>query len=117
MSISRIESIIERLRRSANVRSVFGDPIERGDRTVVPVARVGYVFGGGYGRGESSDGTGAGGQGGGGGGGAAARPVGALEITDEGTRFVRVGGPGRSLALLFVGLVVGLLLARRSDEE
>ncbi|NHN61232.1 MULTISPECIES: GerW family sporulation protein [Halorussus] len=130
MSVTQIESIVERLQRSANVRSVFGDPIERGEKTVVPVARVAFGFGGGYGSGgESDDGSnrrGAGGdastasenptaepRGAGGGGGAAAAPVGALEITDDGTRFVRFGERRRSLGLLGAGFAAGLLVGRR----
>jgi uncharacterized spore protein YtfJ len=116
MSVSQIESIVERLQHSATVRSVFGDPIERGDRTVVPVARVGFGFGGGYGSGgdEESEQSG---QGGGGGGGATATPVGALEITDGDTRFVRFEERRRSLGLLVLGLVVGVLLGKRSAKR
>lgn len=124
MSATQIQSIIERLHRSANARSVFGDPIERGDRTVVPVARVAYGFGGGYGRSDATDESapeerrdGGAGRGAGGGGGATARPVGALEITDDGTRFVRVGERRRSLALLFAGFAVGAVVGRRSSAE
>lgn len=126
MSVAGIDSIVERLQHSANVRSVFGEPVERGDRTVVPVARVSYGFGGGFGRsddggGDESDGrgsiSGSGGGGGGGGGGASATPVGALEITDEGTRFVRVESRKRTAASLFAGLAVGLLVGRRSNRD
>ena len=147
MSVTRIESIVERLQHSANVRSVFGEPVERGDRTVVPVARVSYGFGGGFGQsdggnnggdgdggggdGESGDqraiggrvgsrvgGVGSGGGGGGGGGGASATPVGALEITDEGTRFVRIESRKRSAAAaLLAGVAVGLLVGRRSGRR
>ncbi len=91
---------------------MFGDPIERGDRTVVPVARVAFGFGGGYGSGGKAESEQTG-QGGGGGGGATATPVGALEITDEGTRFVRFEERRRSLGVLVVGVVAGLLLGRR----
>jgi len=121
MSVTQIESIVERLQRSANVQTVFGDPIEHGDRAVVPVARVGFGFGGGVGRGATDGGatdeSEPSGEGGGGGGGAAARPVAALEITDDGTRFVRFSKQRRSLALLVVGAVVGVLLGRRASGE
>jgi hypothetical protein len=54
---------------------------------VVPVARVAYAFTGGFGAGKASAESDW--QGGGGGGGAVcAFPTGALEITDQGTRFV-----------------------------
>ena len=115
MSVARLESIVERLQRSANVRSVFGEPIERGEKTVVPVARVAFGFGGGYGRGgDAGDPEG---QGGGGGGGATATPLGALEIADGETEFVRFGSRKRSLAVLLVGFVVGLLVGRRSNAS
>ncbi|WP_435181992.1 GerW family sporulation protein [Halorussus sp. AFM4] len=133
MSATQIESIVERLQRSANVRSVFGDPIERGEKTVVPVARVAFGFGGGYGSGgdaggeaterTGSDSSAAGDRraaeprGGGGGGGAAAAPIGALEITDDGARFVRFGERRRSLALLGAGFAAGVLVGRRLGRE
>ncbi|UPV76394.1 hypothetical protein M0R89_19735 (plasmid) [Halorussus limi] len=121
MSVTQIESIVERLQESANVRSVFGDPVERGDRTVVPVARVAFGFGGGYGEShdaETTDGGSEGGTGGGGGGGAAATPVGALVISDDGTKFVRFADRRRrSLALFGLGVVVGALLSRGSGGE
>ncbi|WP_135853980.1 spore germination protein GerW family protein [Halorussus salinus] len=147
MSATQLDSLMEHLNGSANVRAVFGDPIERDDRTVVPVARVAFGFGGGFGeshgvesddrddeergatpgerdeeagaddRGEADgdDRTGvAESEGGGGGGGGVATPVGALEIGDDGTRFVRFGDRRRSLALLVAGCVVGWLAGRRA---
>lgn len=138
MSATQIESIVERLQRSANVRSVFGDPIERGDKTVVPVARAAFGFGGGYGSGGVASGGEPGSESakrgggessragehrtaepraGGGGGGAAAAPVGVLEIADDGTRFVRFGERRRSLALLGAGFAAGVLVGRRVGRE
>ncbi|MFC7078894.1 GerW family sporulation protein [Halorussus caseinilyticus] len=117
MSVTQIESIVERLQRSANVRSVYGDPIERGDKTVVPVARVAFGFGGGFGQSHDVAQTGGDSEGGGGGGGSVATPVGALEITDERTRFVRFDERKRSLGWVAVGLVAGLLVGRRSNAK
>lgn len=99
--------VVERLRESASVETVYGDPIERDGRTVVPVANVGYGFGGGWGTDDEE------GEGGGVGGGASATPVGALEVDDETTRFVRFGDRRRVGVALFVGLVLGVLLRRR----
>ena len=116
MSATQFDSIVERLRESANVRTVYGDPIERGEKTVVPVARVAFGFGGGFGQSrdvEATDGDSEGGVGGG----SMATPVGALEIADDGTRFVRFERRKRSLALLFVGLLAGLLVGRRARQE
>jgi len=109
------EAMFDQLQESAGARAVFGEAVERGDRTVIPVARVAYGFGGGWGGppGGASEG---GGEGAGGGGGAMARPVGALEITDRETRFVSLPtARSRMLAAgaFLVGLLLGRVLARR----
>lgn len=103
-----IHGIAERVAGSASVKSVYGDPVVVGERTVIPVAQVFYGFGGGGGRpkGESPDAGG-----GGGGGGVCARPHGAIEITPEGTRFVGVNNPVREAAALAVGFFFGAALA------
>lgn len=78
-----LQQIGESLGSSANVKAVFGEPIHAAGRTVVPVAKVAYGFGGGFGTGHgTADGEG------GGGGGVRAYPAGALEITESGTRFI-----------------------------
>ncbi len=46
-----LERLGERIGAQANVKAVFGDPTERGDVTVVPVARVRWGYGGGSGTG------------------------------------------------------------------
>ena len=115
-----LQSMSERFATSANVRQVFGEPITAGGKTVVPVAHVHYRLGGGWGGGEQGSGTvdhplaaGAGG----GGGLVTASPVGALEITDAGVRFIHFFNPGE-IAKACVGgavalLVLGRLLRRR----
>ena len=113
-----LRTFVDRLRESASVESVYGEPIETAGKTVVPVARVAYGFGGGFGssegeEGEGAAGEGAGGEGAGVGGGVAASPVGALEITEAETRFVRFADRRRQVAALAVGLLVGVLLGRR----
>ena len=49
VDIAPIEDMLERL----NVRSAFGEPIQEGDTTLIPVATVacGFGYGSGYGRG------------------------------------------------------------------
>jgi len=109
--------IIEAVRDHAGVETAFGEPIEREGRTVVPVARVAYGFGGGFGEGDEvtddEEGTvESGGSGGGGGGGAVTRPLGVIEVTDHETRFVPLGDRRRSLVVAGVAFVFGLLLGR-----
>ena len=67
-----VDEILQGARDAMSVKRVFGDPIESGGVTVVPVARVG---GGGGGGGDSENN-------GGGGFGLSARPVGAYVIKD-----------------------------------
>jgi len=109
-----IRDVVDQLTESGNARTVYGDPVEREGRTVVPVARIGYGFGGGFGQGDGE--LDEGGSGGGIGAGLSARPVGALEVTDHETRFVPVADRRRQAALVgtfLVGLFVGALLRRR----
>lgn len=117
----RFASIVARLQESTTVESVYGDPIESNGRTVVPVAKVRYGFGGGYGSdpddaGRSPDAeesTGAGM-----GGGVVATPTGVVEISDSGTRFVRFGDGAKRAAAVAVALGIGYLLGRmRSSRD
>jgi uncharacterized spore protein YtfJ len=78
-----LQTLTEHFAATANVRQVFGDPIETQGKTIVPVARVMYQVGAGWGgrKVEAPEG----GLGGAGGGGAViALPVGVLEVTAEG---------------------------------
>ena len=120
--------IVEQLQRSASVETVYGEPVETDSRTVIPVAKVAYGFGGGSGpapdenegekegeeKGEEKGGEeGDRSTGIGGGGGVSATPVGALEITETSTRFVRFSDPKRTLVWFVSGLLVGLLVGKR----
>src|SRR5262245_59743724 len=82
-----------------------------GGRTVIPIARVSYGFGAGGGaRGSAEDASERGGSGGGAG--MSARRVGALEITEAGTRFLPFVDPARLGIALIVGFLIGLTLCR-----
>jgi uncharacterized spore protein YtfJ len=105
-----LKSIAGPLQASAAAKNIFGDPVEAHGRTVIPVARVAYGFGGGSGRG-SRDGHN--GEGGGGGGGVLAMPVGAIEITSSGTRFVPLRTPRQSIGAILLGIGLGWLIASR----
>ena len=47
-----LQSLSEKFAGTASVKQVYGEPIQAGGRTVVPVARVQYFLGGGGGSGE-----------------------------------------------------------------
>jgi uncharacterized spore protein YtfJ len=109
------EGVVEAIGRSAHVETVYGEPVESNGRTVIPAASVGYGFGGGAG-GDSADGENAdeeAGYGYGYGGGVSAKPVGALEIDEDGARFVRFDERAPPGALLLAGVLIGFALARR----
>ena len=96
-----LQSFAERVSTSASVRNVYGDPVVVGNRTVIPVAQVGYAFGGG----------------GGGGGRVFARPSGALEVTPEGTRFIDFVDRPRMGAALALGFVLGAAVVALSGTR
>ncbi len=92
-----IESLARSVQDSLTTNTIYGDPITAGGVTVVPVAEVRFGFGGGGGGGTGPTGEGGGntggGSGGGGGGGSGVRPVGFIEITESGSRWVPVEPP------------------------
>jgi len=121
------EPIAALLERSLSIRHVYGEPVQRGDTIVIPVAQVAYGFGagGGQGRrrgrtGESAEGTSDAqsdsarpeAKGAGGGGGVRMTPVGALEIGHEGTRFIRFNPLQPWIMGAAFGLAIGVFLAR-----
>jgi uncharacterized spore protein YtfJ len=115
-----LQSLSDRLAGSASVKQVYGEPIVVGAKTVVPVARVKYGLGSGWGGGEQ-EGYDAGrplsGGGGGGGGGVKAVPVGALEITETSVRFIHFFDPAEIAKLCLAGgalMLLASLLRRRS---
>jgi uncharacterized spore protein YtfJ len=97
-----LQAIGERLQTGATAKTVFGDAVTAGDRTVIPVARVRFGFGAG--------GSGDHGGGGGGGGGVRADPAGIIEISPAGTTFKAFPVPDyRRVA---VALALGILVAK-----
>jgi uncharacterized spore protein YtfJ len=111
-----LRSLGDLLQVGGSVRNVYGDPLVVGGRTVIPIARVSYGFGAGGGtdggeKGKSERG------GSGGGAGISARPVGALEITEAGTRFIPFVDPARLGVVLMVGFLIGLAMSRRSTRK
>lgn len=93
---------------AVTVKRVFGDPIEKDGATVVPVA---FVSGAGAGGGGASPE----GEGGGVGFGLTVRPLGALVIRADTTRFVPILHPTDLLRAVtaFLGVLALLRMTRR----
>jgi uncharacterized spore protein YtfJ len=107
---SFMERLAERIGARASVTAVFGEPVERGDLTVIPVARVRWGIGGGTGSG--GDEAGSSGEGSGGGGGVAADPVGFVEIGPDGATFRPIVQPYPSPLFLLVSGVTAAIILR-----
>lgn len=112
------QSLGERLQSSASVKTVYGEPIAVKEKTIIPVARVAYGFGGGLrsrkkgeGGKEQKDGEQEGG-----GAGLAASPVGVVEITQEDTRFISIGEERKLAGALIIGLFLGVFIGRRRSR-
>jgi uncharacterized spore protein YtfJ len=111
--VQTVSEVARSFQEKLGVRSAYGEPISANGVTVVPVARVAFGFGGGGGGGtgtEPSRGNGAigatdetmrsgSGGGGGGGGGGAVQPIGFIEITELGARWVPVEPSKTEMAL------------------
>jgi uncharacterized spore protein YtfJ len=96
----RADEVLSRIGENISVRRVFGEPVERGGTTVVPVAMVL----GGSGAGGDTEGASGGGFG------VWARGIGVYAIRDGEVRFV----PATDRTLLIaVGVLVGARLVRR----
>jgi uncharacterized spore protein YtfJ len=114
MSVSEIlRTVSDSFHASATVKNVYGEAVTAGDRTVIPVARISYAFGGGGGDrdGDSSA------EGGGGGGRISAAPAGALEISPEGTRFVYFSDWRKLASALTITFAFGLLMGTRRRRD
>jgi uncharacterized spore protein YtfJ len=109
-----LDRLGERLGAQATVKAVFGEPIERGDVTVIPVARVRWGLGGGSGTGPvgsaTTNGEGSG-TGSGAGGGMMAAPMGYLEVRPTGASYVPLASAYPSPALvLAMGISLGVII-------
>jgi len=85
--------ILDRIKQSARVELAYGESRVVGDKTIIPVALVAYIFGGGSGSGVGPAHNGANegvGIGGGGGGSVRVQPVAVVEVTGDETRLIPI---------------------------
>jgi uncharacterized spore protein YtfJ len=125
MSLNRLFEVMEEARDTAQWQAAFGEPEVAGDRVVIPVARVGYAFGLGFGQGTEplaqEEAASTPNVGGGGGGSSSAKPLGVIVVDDEGVQFeetvdatkVALAGIGLSaLAVLQFAITLRAFLRR-----
>ena len=90
---------------------VFGDPVVFADRAVIPAAKVSSGGGGGYGLTPAEDGDDAAAEEGAGmGHGVHATPIGYIEVTAEGSRWVPAFDVGAVVRTITVGVVLVTLV-------
>ena len=110
MSLDRMFTAVEGFRDAAHWRSAFGEPQVVGDKTLIPVAKVGYGYGLGFGQGtgepEEEGKQAPGGEGGGGGGTAQAKPLGVIVVTPEEVYFEETADESK---IALAGILVGAL--------
>lgn len=102
-----IDGVVEKILSNTGSRTVFGEPVQEGDRTVVPVARLTYGFGFGAGVGPAENPVDPPPSGGGN---LKVRPVGYIETTSDGSRFVPIMDWSRIIAIVITFAGIGLLM-------
>jgi len=119
--IDFIKSTIDKITKSTGSQLVYGESIVIKDKIIIPVAKISYGFGGGFGKLESKkkpskettdDQNNEKGDGGGGGLALKAEPVGVIEIGEFGTRFISFNQTKKMLGLFIGGAVLAALLLR-----
>ncbi len=111
-----LQRLAERMGASADIKTIFGEPIAAEGKTIIPVARLAYGLGTGFGTRSTTNSAGnreeqPAGQSGGGG--IYVYPIGVVEVTRERTRFVRARSPWMFPVGIFLA---GLVLGRRSNR-
>jgi uncharacterized spore protein YtfJ len=111
MSATRlIEGALDKVRATAGVKTVYGEPIKVDGKTIIPIAKVAYGAGAGAGAGpakaegetqsDAAEGAGVG---------AYAAPVGVVEISEGETKFVAINSKKKIGIAAAVGAAAGML--------
>jgi uncharacterized spore protein YtfJ len=106
MELNRLFDLVGDIREKATVEAVFGPPTQVDEKTLIPIGRVVYGFGLGFGRGpvvaqpsaevlESTETEDDVASGGGGGGGLSVQPLAVLEVTPEATTLTSIVEEGK----------------------
>ncbi len=106
---SLLKGTVEELDRLLNAKNVLGDPIEKGDATVIPIVSYGFGFGAGGGaNGKTGDGAGTGAGGG-------IKPLGAIILDKDGARVESVQGAMTTFAEV-LGETAGKAIDKASEK-
>lgn len=105
-----LKGTVEELDRLLNAKNVLGEPIEKGDATVIPIVSYGFGFGAGGGS-NTKNGDGAGTGAGGG-----IKPLGAIIIDEDGARVESVQGPMTTLAEM-LGRTAGKVIDKTAAAQ
>ena len=100
-----LQRVADRIGLHAGAQAVFGEAVQRDAVTVIPVAQM--IIGTGAGQGTAGDDVGSGA-----GGGALTRPLGCIEIGDEGAIFRPIRQPWQNATLVVSLAFATLLLAK-----
>src|SRR5580693_6626084 len=106
-SVALLQSLKEGILGQASVKTIYGDAISAQGKTIIPVAKVMYLYGAGAGTGGVGD-TSARGEGGGGGGGVRVVPLGVIEVSEQATRFVPISDRRKLTGALLAGIGLGM---------
>jgi sporulation protein YtfJ len=87
-----MKEVSEELERLVSTKTVVGEAMEAGGKTIIPISKVAFGFGSGGGEGKKS--ATESGFGGGGGAGAKIEPVAFLVISEEDVKLLRISGKG-----------------------
>jgi uncharacterized spore protein YtfJ len=100
------------IHHEAGAKTVFGEPVAAEGRTIIPVAKVGYGWGAGYRPGENDPAKADADKKLGFGGGVGAKPIGVIELSNQGTKFIPLGLEKKLLGAAVVGFLLGLLYGK-----
>jgi uncharacterized spore protein YtfJ len=118
-----VENVMSRLFDTAKVDAVFGQPVERGNATVIPCSEVSVGFGFGSGGGPVDERGNQVGGGVGAGGGARGRPIAAIVVTQDGVRvepimdLTKVALAGMTTGTFMLLWLIRLIRGTKGEKE
>ncbi len=110
-SLSQIRDLLTQVQTGARITTAIGEPVQVGNRVIIPVAEVGYGGGGGGGGGKTPEAE-CEGLGGGGGVGVRIRPLGCWIISPTEERWLPAVDVNRLILVIGAVLMLGMVTVR-----